>query len=542
MGAGEDLLSCGRVLLELPVPDLGAVLATLPPDELEVAESALALATQAEVARRYLGDPVGWINTYMAFPDDEGLTPYQADALAELVTYGRLAIRGPHGLGKTTLLAWAVLWFAQSREAAGIRWKVPTTASAWRQLQHYLWPEIHVWAHRLRWDLLGRAPWGPNELQVLRLRLRLGGAWAQSTDNPALIEGAHAPHILYVYDEAKMIPDAIWDASEGAFAGSGARTDQAWAMAASTPGPPAGRFYQISRRAPGFSDWRTRHVTLDEAIAAGRVSRQWAEARAAQWGRRSTIYVNRVQGEFAASPEKVVIPLDWVEAANERWQALAGQEVGPLTDIGVDVAREGGDKTVIQPYCGLIALAPIVPDVVTGIELAGVITPIMGHHPSGPVVMIDAEGVGASALDQLRSVPTLVDRIVAFHAGGRTEWTDRSGELHFANLRAAAWWHLRELLDPDHDPTIALPPDDFLIGDLTAPEWRYVTGGPTGTRILVEAKDEIRKRIGRSTDHGDAAVQGAWGAVAGAVALSVPADSHRSDVRDITAGLLDEPF
>ena len=45
-------------------------------------------------------------------------------------------------------------------------------------------------------------------------------------------------------------------------------------------------------------------------------------------------------------------------------------------------------------------------------------------------------------------------------------------------------------------------PDDDLLGDLCAPKWRLMSGG----KILIESKDDIRKRIGRSTDVGDAVV------------------------------------
>jgi hypothetical protein len=61
------------------------------------------------------------------------------------------------------------------------------------------------------------------------------------------------------------------------------------------------------------------------------------------------------------------------------------------------------------------------------------------------------------------------------------------------------WWKLREALDPDHNPTLALPPHPQLLGDLTAPKWFLALRG-----IQVESKDEIRKRLGRSTNVGDA--------------------------------------
>jgi hypothetical protein len=65
---------------------------------------------------------------------------------------------------------------------------------------------------------------------------------------------------------------------------------------------------------------------------------------------------------------------------------------------------------------------------------------------------------------------------------------------------------MRELLDPTSGADLELPPDDLLIGDLTAPKWRVMSGG----RIQVESKDDIRKRLGRSTDSGDAVIQAYW--------------------------------
>jgi hypothetical protein len=53
---------------------------------------------------------------------------------------------------------------------------------------------------------------------------------------------------------------------------------------------------------------------------------------------------------------------------------------------------------------------------------------------------------------------------------------------------------------------VALPPDDKLTGDLAAPRYKQASGG----RLQVESKDDIKKRLGRSTDHGDAVVMAFW--------------------------------
>jgi hypothetical protein len=395
-----------------------------------------------------------------------------------------------------------VLWFALTSDAAGVDWKAVTTAGSWRQLTNYLWPEIHKWAGRVRWDKVrnGR-PFKRSELLNLNLHLAHGQATAAACSNPALIEGAHADRLLFIYDEGKAIPAGTFDACEGAFSGTG----EALALVASTPGDPSGRFYDIHARRPGYEDWTARHVTLAEAIASGRISESWAEQRRRQWGEESAVFANRVLGDFHSGDEDTVIPLRWVEAANERWQewddSSRPELPGPHVD-GVDVARSGEDKTVIA-----IRRGPVVAELRRSSkeDTMQTVGRVKGHLDSDPQAraMVDVIGIGAGVLDRLREQGC---RAEAFNASAGTRNKDATGELGFANVRSAALWLMREILDPSGDPDVALPPDDELLGDLTAPKWKILSGG----KIAVESKDEIRKRIGRSTDAGDATVQAFW--------------------------------
>ncbi len=538
-------LALGRRLLALDEDELARLLVDSTPEQLEDVEAAFAAVEAQARADRWLDDPLAWIEDCVDLQGTQ-LHPYQADALRDLADHSRLAVRSPHGVGKTAMAALAILWFATSRDAAGIEWKVPTTASVGRQLKHYLWPEVHVWAQRIRWDALGRKPFTGNELQLMMLRLEHGQSWAMASHDPATLEGAHARHLLYVFDEAKAIPDPVWDAAEGAFSGAGADTrSRAWALAISTPGEPVGRFYQISRRDRRFAHWRARHITLAEAVAAGQISREWAETMAVQWSRGSAIFANRVLGEFASSPAESVIPLPWVEAANERWhdQRTRPEIAAALpTHAGLDVARFGNDENVLvrlaDDFCGW----PYRPPQGDSIAVARNVLPLVGTGPLGPLVMVDADGVGAGVYDQLATEPNLKPRLRAFVAGSGTNWRDASGLLTFANLRSAAWWHLRDLLNPDNcaapgtGAALALPPDELLTGDLTAPKWRQ----QANDRIIVEGKDEIRKRIGRSTDTGDALIMALWGRIEGAMAVVRVAD-HRGPP-SITGDLLTASF
>jgi hypothetical protein len=450
----------------------------------------------------YHGDPVAFVRDCLIWRPGEGPAAYQVEVLAQLPTRRRVAVRGPHGLGKTTLAAWAVLWFALTRDADPEGdWKIPTTASGWRQLVVYLWPEIRKWARRLRWDRLARGPFDPRtELLTLTLKLERGEGFALASDQPATLEGAHARSLLYIFDEAKAIPPATWDAAEGAFAGAGSDTlAEAFALAISTPGEPSGRFYAIHHRQPGYEDWWTRHVTRDEAIAAGRMSATWADQRRRQWGATSAVYQNRVEGEFAAQDEASVIPLAWVERANERWrdQQAAGWSTGvPLTSVGVDVGLTA-DRTVQALRVDQVLLELRRLPHQDTMATAGAVVGLL--EARGGRAVIDVIGIGAGVVHRVRELGLPV---VPFHAAEGTAVRDRSGELGFVNLRSAAWWALRERLDPAGAEAVALPPDDLLTGDLTAPRWRLTSTG----RLQVESKDDITRRLGRSPDDGDAVV------------------------------------
>lgn len=452
-------------------------------------------------------DPAGFARECVRWPAGASLAPYQADVLAELAQYRREAVRSLHGAGKTTTSALAVLWFAVTREYAGVDWKAVTTAGAWRQLERYLWPEIHLWARRLRWDRIGRQPFSERtELLALSLTLRHGQAFAVASSDAGLIEGAHAESLLFLFDESKSIEADVFDAAEGALGGPG----EALALATSTPGEPAGRFYDIHARKPGLEDWHTRHITLDEVTAAGRLSESWAAQRARQWGERSAIYQNRVLGEFAAADEEAVIPLAWVEAAIERFDALkdTGADLGPVTHVGVDVARSGADKTVLALRRGDVVSELRRFSLADTMTTTGHVVRVLRAAPQARAI-VDVIGVGAGVVDRLREQK--VGQVSAFNASARADRRDRSGELEFLNLRSAAWWSLREHLDPAYGPVLALPGDDQLVGDLTAPHYQINSSG----KVQIESKDEIRRRLGRSTDSGDAVVQACFDAARG---------------------------
>lgn len=195
-----------------------------------------------------------------------------------------------------------------------------------------------------------------------------------------------------------------------------------------------------------------------------------------------------------------VIPTKWVLAAMDRWRAGKPPDK-PIDALGCDVARGGDDQSVASPRRGTW-YDPLQ-------KWPGVMTPtgpiaanffMQAAGPGKPILNIDLIGWGASAYDyMLDKYPRLMGTNFGEGADGRR---DKTGRLEFLNMRAWAWWNLRDALDPDNGRNLALPPDDELLADLTSPTWRPQATG----KIAIESKDDIKKRLGRSTDCGDAVV------------------------------------
>jgi hypothetical protein len=211
-------------------------------------------------------------------------------------------------------------------------------------------------------------------------------------------------------------------------------------------------------------------------------------------------------GDFNAGLEDdpwQIIPTAWVKAAQGRWTE-DGRPVNehgdplPLTAIGCDPARGGKDKTVIaKRYGGWFDVPIAYPGVMTqdGPRVAAL---VINQREGEPVINVDVIGIGSSVYDSLVA-QDIAANAVNFAEGSNA--TDKSGKFSMRNVRAAAWWGMREALDPESGQALALPPGGEVLADLTAPHWSLSTSG-----ILVESKEDIKKRLGRSPDVGDALV------------------------------------
>lgn len=208
------------------------------------------------------------------------------------------------------------------------------------------------------------------------------------------------------------------------------------------------------------------------------------------------------RGDFMAGSEDdefQVIPTDWIRAAQDRWRPEPPANA-QMTAIGVDVAQGGKDETVLAPRYGAW-FAPLLTwpgkETKDGPAVAG---RIVSHIRDAAQVNIDlGGGWGGSAYDHMKETEIAVLGVVPSETStARTA----EGRMGFLNRRAEITWRLREALDPTAREPIALPPDPQLRADLASYRWKLRSGGV----IRVESKDDIKKRLGRSPDRGDAVI------------------------------------
>jgi len=199
-----------------------------------------------------------------------------------------------------------------------------------------------------------------------------------------------------------------------------------------------------------------------------------------------------------------VIPTQWVVEAQKRWIPKPPTGV-PMCAMGVDSSGGGKDPMVVARrydywFDEMIEIpGKDLPIDKMGRYSAGI---IVSNRKDNAVVIIDmGGGYGGSTYEKL-----MENNISCMAYKGSEKTMQRTADRMFGfwNMRSAAIWKFREALNPDQDggSPIALPPDRALLADLTAPTFDDLT--PRG--IKVETKEDVVKRLGRSTNKGDAVI------------------------------------
>jgi len=187
--------------------------------------------------------------------------------------------------------------------------------------------------------------------------------------------------------------------------------------------------------------------------------------------------------------EDIVIKDIWIRDAANVVKSYIGRA---KRVFGVDVARFGDDLTV----CYYLEGTDIVDKMIFGqkdtMYTAGMIH-IWAQEKNPDLIGVDVIGLGAGVADRLREMG---DKVLDVNSAEKVEEEEK-----YYNLRAEMWWNTgRRFAEKDIKLTWQ---DKDLARELSSVSYLIRNG-----KILIEPKEKIKERLGRSPDKADAYIIG----------------------------------
>lgn len=394
------------------------------------------------------------------FPQDEIHAQLESHRFAVLVAHRRM---GKTVLAVNHIIKRAIVDGKERGFYAYIApFRIQAKAIAWAYLKHYTAPipMLKVNESELSITL-------PNSAAI-----RIFGA-----DNPDALRGLYFDGV--VMDEVAQMKPEVWgEIIRPALADRGG-----WAVFIGTP-KGVNLFSQTYDKAlelmgKGDPEWIAMLYSIDQTHV---IPPKELEALKAEMSENE--FRQEFLCDFAAAANNALISVETVRDAAGRHYEEKDYAFAPRV-IGVDVARFGDDASVIFKRQGLVAFEPIVIRKFDSQAVADrVAIEITEFKPDA--VFIDS-GAGAGVIDRLRALGFDVTEI-AF--GGQAI------DPQYQNRRIEMWWQMAEWLKAGG----AIPARVLLQADLCSPTYGFT---PAGKKIL-EPKDKIKERIGRSPDEADA--------------------------------------
>jgi phage terminase large subunit len=431
-------------------------------------------------ARYYDDDPAEGIVLFVreqlgVEPDENQIAILRAFARGER----RISVRSGHRVGKSTTLAWCIVWQAVFRYPQ----KTVCTAPTSKQLYEALAAETKAWFNKLPpglqalFDVKSEAIVllsDPNE-SFISFR-------TSSAETPEALAGVHSRGwVLIIIDEASGVHEKVYESAIGSMAGHRATT-----ILAGNPVRTTGKFFDTHNKPEVMEKWLRFHVSC---INHPRITPDFIDEVKATYGEDSNAFRVRVLGEFPKGDDDTVIPYELVAAAQMR-------DVRPSPTVrqvwGVDVARFGSDKSALAKRKGNVLIEPC--KEWAGLDVMEVSGRVKAEWDSTPLgdrpveINVDVIGVGAGVCDRLRELGLPARGInVAESPALGDKYRNLRAELYF---KGKDWFLAR-------DCSIC---DDLLGAELVKARFKYSSNG----KMQVESKDEMKKRGIASPNRADA--------------------------------------
>ena len=450
---------------------------------------------------QFSSDPLGFV--IWAFPWGEpgelehetGPEDWQRGVLIDLgkgtIDFAKavqLATTSGHGVGKSALVSWIILWAISTfTDTKGV-----VTANTENQLKTKTWVELAKW-YRL---FIAKTLFELNATSLKSADPAHENTWRidmvpWSERNQEAFAGLHnqGKRILVLMDEASAIPDIIWETTEGALTDKG--TQIIWAVFGN-PTRNKGRFRECFAHGKFAHRWLSRAVDSREVTLT---DKDQINAWIKDYGEDSDFVRVRVRGVFPRVDATSFIPFELALEATLRTAPLPS---GDPIIIGVDVGRFGDDPSIIYPRKGRDAIT-LGLEVLYGTDTMQTAARVAATflRIRAAMVMVDSGGVGGGVADRLRmlQIPTMD---VDFGSGA--DGGDVNDGAKYANKRAEIWGRLRRWLKFGSIPNKIPGVEITFVDELTGPTY----GLNNAEAIQLESKKVMRSRGIKSPNVADA--------------------------------------
>lgn len=441
----------------------------------------------------YADHPVEFVEDIIgATPDEE-----QAKILRSVAQNQMTSVRSGHGVGKSTVEAWTVIWFMVTRPFP----KIPCTAPTQHQLFDILWAEVSKWLRHNK-ALADEIVW-TKEKVYMKGYPEEWFAVARTASKPDALQGFHADDVLYIIDEASGVDDSIFEPVLGALSTPGAKL-----LMCGNPTQLSGFFYESHNK--NRSSYAAFHI---DGRKSSRVSQDFVQTIIRMYGEDSDVFRVRVAGDFPLQEDDIFIPLPLVE--NSIMTEYSPRKKPDSIHIGCDVARFGDDRTVIgykidekaefyKKRQGQDTMKTADDIVLLGEMLVQRyrLTP----DKDDPIpVKVDDGGVGGGVVDRLRQMKRNAPEKLWWLEIYPVIFGQRIKHKHYHDSTTYMMSVVKKLLQPyDEDGhrkpvELILPDDDDLVAQLSGRKY----GLTETSKIKVESKDAMKKRGRPSPDEAD---------------------------------------
>ena len=364
-----------------------------------------------------------------------GATPdgWQDEALAAFPTTPRIAMKASRGPGKSCLMAWLAWNYLLTRPHPNIA----AVSVSSDNLRDGLWKEMSLW--RSKSELLKNL----FEWQTERIFARSAPAtwwmsarnWSKAADPMQLgntLAGLHTDYMMFLIDESGSIPTAITATAEAGFSSA----KECHILQAGNTNSLEGALYDacVTRK----HLWRVIPITgdPDDPKRSSRVSLEWAREMVDTYGRESPFVKLMVLGEWPAASVNALLGPDDVEAAMKRqYQQHHIDHAAKI--LGVDVADEGDDASVIFPRQGLVAFPPKVLRNVSGEVGAGQVSRVWDEWGVDACFIDNTGGWAGVWRHTLKALNRTVIPIGFAESALDRQYANRRAEMYF---NMAQWW------------------------------------------------------------------------------------------------------